>query len=744
MIDGIIEYKCKDRRILVYGAGIHTEKLFEMTCLRNMNIVGIVDKELNGSERYGYNVISPEEINNLDSDAVLISSFKFQGEIEDDLNKKYSYKGEIIKLYDSSHTYPFYLELVTKNPEFKFRSKEDLTALLQKYSSRKIAVLLDGTVDYNELMQYLPDSRLLTISGFYSFNFELINEKIGDQLIGLLNRTGAVIDVDAWIVCSKNTMESFSLCRYLLQRGCDSQNIIRLVRNKETTSYYSYVDFFHNKTQSVVYVHNYLHRCYGLPFPIDIKYTLKDLEGEIKKCGQFIIPTDGIKKIDSSSFGVEDFVGYLEIEYEIDRKVQPFLHYMVDYISDAYISSNHQSGLGVHPANSRFTRGYIPVDPNKSLHVCVFQKDYETLDDVTLNLYYFENGEKKHAVKLLPPLKRFQMLYRDVKDHFSEIDFMKVDSPYVEVVSKSRIHRPNYYYFDKKQKTFYDTSHAGPDMGRGSKSEYQKRYTKIECDKFESIGVETFHLTSVVFPDEFGIDTLLVLGNDTTEDINEFTLRFYSETGEVVHKCDIFLNYEKERFFNISKLIKDNNIHLEKGCVVANASINAKAVPLSLNAITAYKSRSLDYITTTAASGAKPDNLPFYYRAGPPNYIQKRAPMGVGDIYARGVCDENYDTLFTVIYRVSERDFLSEITYEVEIVNSKGESRKLTRSLNANGVSYLRLSELLVECRFSDDYGTFAVWLFASQGSIYAQHILMRKKDGAIALEHCYPGRYGF
>jgi len=485
-------------------------------------------------------------------------------------------------------------------------------------------------------------------------------------------------------------------------------------------------------------------RVYGLPFPIDIKYTLKDLEGEVKKCGQFIVPTDGIKKIESSSFGVEDFVGYLEIEYEIDKKVQPFLHYMVDYISESYISSNHQSGLGVHPANSKFTRGYIPVETDKSLEVCIFQKDYEILDDVVLNLYYFENGERRCAVKPLPSLKRFQMLYQDVKEHFLEIDFLKVESPYVEVVSKSRIHRPNYYYFDKNQKIFYDTSHAGPDNWRDSKSEYQKRYTNTERDKFESLGIETFHLTSVIFPNAYGIDTLMGLGNDSTEDIKDFTLRFYSEAGVLVHQCDISFNYDKERYFDISKFIKDLDIPLEKGCVVANAASHVRAVPLILNAITAYRSRTLGYITTTAASGSLPDNLSFYYRSGPLHYIKKKAPMGVGDIYARGVCDDNYDTLFTVLYRVSDHNFQDEITYHIEIVNSKGHSRKLTQSINSNGVSYLRLSDLLSECLLSDDDGAFAVWFFSSEANIYAQHILIRKSDEAIALEHCYPGRYGF
>jgi len=68
----------------------------------------------------------------------------------------------------------------------------------------------------------------------------------------------------------------------------------------------------------------------------------------------------------------------------------------------------------------------------------------------------------------------------------------------------------------------------------------------------------------------------------------------------------------------------------------------------------------------------------------------------------------------------------------------------LQKSIRANGTSFLRLSDLLEEVGWQSQNGAYAVWFFSSQANLYGQHLLIRKSDGAISVEHCYPGKYGF
>ena len=60
-----------------------------------------------------------------------------------------------------------------------------------------------------------------------------------------------------------------------------------------------------------------------------------------------------------------------------------------------------------------------------------------------------------------------------------------------------------------------------------------------------------------------------------------------------------------------------------------------------------------------------------------------------------------------------------------------------------NGLNFLKLSELIENNGYISKDGYYTIWFFSGSAHIYAQHILYRKKDYAIAVEHCYPGKFG-
>ena len=205
----------------------------------------------------------------------------------------------------------------------RYYNMAEITAKIKHFQIKRIAILVDGKTNTEELNQ-LPD---VSIVGYYSFSLDIIGTKVnGFEVQPLLPNTSAV-DTDGWLVSAVNEFAGYSLNQYLLENSKEEQVIIQHVKAPHGTVYYSYIDFFSNEQRTMVQIHNYFDRCYRIPFPLDIRLTLRNAEGEILETGQVVIPPNGIRVISSDDFSTQDFVGYLEVEFEGTSKVNPFLHY---------------------------------------------------------------------------------------------------------------------------------------------------------------------------------------------------------------------------------------------------------------------------------------------------------------------------------------------------------------------------------------------------------------------------------
>lgn len=614
----------------------------------------------------------------------------------------------------------------------------DINAKIKHFRIKKLAILLDGETSTEELNQ-LKD---VSIVGYYSFSLDLIGTKVnGFEVQPLLPNTS--VDTDGWLVSAVNEFAGYSLNQYLLENSNEKQVIIQHVKAPHGTTYYSYIDFFSNEQRTMVQIHNYFDRCYRIPFPLDIRFTLRNTEGEIAETGQVIIPTNGIRVISSDDFSVQDFVGYLEIEFEITSKVMPFLHYYANYVSEDFISNNHQSGLGLHPANSSFTRGYIPTSDDESLVVCLFQRNYSKPVNAKAILRYTSEETRKTTEKQFPLIKKNHLLFQDIKELFHEIDFSKTKAPCVEVQSEVPLHRPNYYYSKKGKKGYYDTQHAGPDPKIYVKPLGGALLSREERDKTQKFGCYEMELKQFIFPPETGIESLLGLGNDTTAEIKQFIFDFYNENGELLYSFEDKFDYEQKTYLNLNKYLKEKGIENFSGTLSLRASSKTPEVPVVMNGISAYKHRDNPYMTSTAASGAIPDNTPFYFRAVPPNYLKGECSVGVTDIFGPGIASDIYDTYYAITYPCSNKNLLKRIEYEIQIVNVNGQKKVIYRTLATHGCDFFKLSDLVEQTRHNSERGYYTVWFFAVGVHLYGQRVLLRKSDCAISVEHCYVGKYG-
>ena len=107
-IKAILDNIPNDKTIVIYAAGVHTKHLLNAFDFTHKNLIGIVDKNNYGQKLLGYEIKSLNYIHEVNPDIIIVSSCNAQNEIEDYLIHDMGYKGNIIKLYDNQHRYPFY------------------------------------------------------------------------------------------------------------------------------------------------------------------------------------------------------------------------------------------------------------------------------------------------------------------------------------------------------------------------------------------------------------------------------------------------------------------------------------------------------------------------------------------------------------------------------------------------------------------------------------------------------------
>lgn len=94
--------------IVIWGGAENTAKLFQYTDILNYDIGGIVDKGRAGNQFYGRQLQSPADMEWTQIEAVVISSFHYEDEIEEELKNKFHFAGLIIKLKEQGQIIPFY------------------------------------------------------------------------------------------------------------------------------------------------------------------------------------------------------------------------------------------------------------------------------------------------------------------------------------------------------------------------------------------------------------------------------------------------------------------------------------------------------------------------------------------------------------------------------------------------------------------------------------------------------------
>lgn len=617
------------------------------------------------------------------------------------------------------------------------RGTEYVRDFFNTYGVKRYSVLADHT----SVAEDLPDLRGLELCGFFTFDINLAGTKLAGHEVQLIKSCGPVPSCDGWLILSTLRAATFALNHALMLTGNEQQVVCRLYGG-QTTSISTYMDFFSGETETLVQISNYFDRKYRTLFPLDLRYTIRECDGTVRVAGQRIIPPGGLTVVDSRGLNLGQFEGYMRVMVEVENlqsRVQPFMHYWADYISEAGLCRNHQSGWDQWAANVVFSRAYMPVEPDLDLTLCFWnENDVESHPRVLL--HFNQNGEEKAIERSAATVPGRHMSYQNISELFRDVSLEGANSAFCLITTDTPIHRPNYYIHPKGTRQYINTSHeTGSDAAHWAVPTdcYQADYLQM----LHKVDTDPWVIQFPMLDKSFGIDTYLGLLSSTFCKINDFTFIFRNAKGEVVFSKDETIDGRSPQFLNLQDYARRHGVRIESGLFGLAPAKELKEVPRRAISIVGFKHKDHPYICTAPASGYEDPNLPFYIdKLNPMCHMYDYSPVQVTDRFGPCIVSEEYDTLYIVTNCSLWKHYDRECEYKIEIVDPKGKMYCVYRKIPPQSFDAFWLSEVFSAEGIPSGSTYFTLWERSNDTLLISYHFLYRKRDHAMSADDTFGG----
>jgi hypothetical protein len=617
------------------------------------------------------------------------------------------------------------------------RGVEFVKEKMETFNVNTFAILVDHTTQPQDL-QGIPTFNFV---GFYTFDIYIAGKSLFNQEIKIVGQDGPVPKCDGWLIASTSRAAAISLNQTLLQTGNQHQILIRFYGG-QTTETTGYMDLVSGDAETLVYLQHYFDRKYRIITPMDIRYTVRACDGTIAQSGQRILPPGGLTVFDTREMNLGNFKGYIRIDLEIENlqvRVQPFLHYWADYISDAGLCRNHQSGWAPWPPDTVFNRGYLPIDPNYEALGC-FYNDNDTEINMKALLHFNQDGNEKSVERKLDPVPAKQMSYQNYSKIFSDVSLEGVHSAFILVSGNKEIHRPNHYIAKKDSMQFVDTYHQTGGMAcYWSSPSYNLNAQALKL--FSDYGFEPWLLQLPILAPRFNIETFLGLHSMTICAMNDFTALVRNEQGEVLHSEELSIDGTFPQFLNLNHWIRERNLNISEGTFCLKPSQKLDQLTHNNGCFFGLKHVDFPTISTSFINGTLEANLPFYVTAGFPRSREYTySPHQTTDLFSPGIFNDEYDSIFIVKNYSLLKEYNKKVSYQIEIFDSQGNLYVAHRTVDPKMHDAFWLSELLTQANATlpDPYCT--VWIKSKNTMLKSYHGLYRKQDHALSFDDASEG----
>lgn len=603
----------------------------------------------------------------------------------------------------------------------KPKTAEEIIESFNRFKIKEYAVLVDHTT----IEEDLPKLDKFKFAGFFSFDITRIGKEIGKEKIILLSLDKKPPEVNGWILGSASRPAVFALNKLLMENKREDQIIIRLYSG-QTTDIEAYADFFSGETESIFHFHHYFTKKYGINFPIDLRYTVYDSEGLVKKSGQIIIPPDGIRIIKSTEMNMGPFQGHMKIELEVENlqaRVQPFIHLYIRYISEAGICCNHQAGLGVIKKGAIFCKCPYPLEKDVEMTCSILNTNKIEITPQAI-LVFKKDGKEIQIVREMRKIKPGITSYQNVCELFSDINFEGVNNAQVLFKNDAPIRRPNHYFHPKGTKQYFNFDHQAA---------IQPKEIFKNRELFEKFGIEPFLLPVPMFPKEFEIESYMGLIYPTVCNSEDFRFIFRDENGKEIFSKNEKLNESTPQFINLNRYAQKENIEMSAGSFNLLPEKGYNNLTETMQFLLGFKHKNATFCCFQAR-GVQHHNLPFYVSRILPHYFRyDYSPVQASELYGIGIVSKEYDTLFISGNWSLYKDYSKICNYQIEIIDGEGRTYSIPRTIKPQSHDSFWLSDLIKDLKIKNSEN-YSVWAKSYDTLLFAMSIILRKQDCATSV----------
>ena len=608
------------------------------------------------------------------------------------------------------------------------KSAAEISAEMRLFSIWNYSVLVDDTTD-QAMLDAIPQHG---VEGYYTFTAEVAGRKLGGRDVRLLPALADTPASQAWLVAT-NSKACYALNEYLRRRRCD-EAIVFTLANEHVSAMYSYVDFFHGETETVVYVTNTFERGYKIHFPIAVRFLLRSQSGEIVQCGQRLIAPNQTILFDSRKMGIAPpFKGYLEVYTDIrhlNGEVTPFLHFNCDYLNADAVTTIHQSGFKPWPAGSRFVRGVVPTDGRSELTVSLFSRTSETPVVCKAELRFTRNGERLTATRYLPPIARGDMRFINLNAVFADELADGAQAADVVIVPDQPMHRPNFYLHRRGRPWCWTAVEHGA-------APTEVVVPADQLRRLDSLGVRPWVCAFPVLPARFGIDTSVHYFQDGAAQLHDFVFELHDGAG--VRLCSEEVRLEFGECINISDWARRRSLALDGGLLKISPAPKATQVPHTFSFLERFQSHQHPDYSVVICGGAMP-NIPFEWERGW-MWNHPMVPTVHTEQFGKAVVDDLFDTVVTLINTSASKEYAAAAELDFDVYDANGRMARFRRIIPPNAAITLSIGELLPGSDLAKQ-GAYALWIYCRDRAIQGFHILRRRNDHALGAQHFYYGRF--
>lgn len=601
------------------------------------------------------------------------------------------------------------------------------------FAVQRYAVLVDDSTDTDAIVPLLGTGCV----GLFTFTLSVADRLMRGHRVQLLDDVSALPACDGWILGTASKA-SYALTQLLWDAGREAEVILTWFTDRVTTIF-SYVDFFKGETATQVYVHNIFERAYKIHFPVALRWILRSSAGEIIAASQRLLGPSHTVVFDSADCDVEaPFAGYLELHADVrhlDGAVTSFLHLNCDYISQDAMTTVHSSGFGPWPAGSEFCRGFLPVEVDRRLTVSMYNRFNVDAIRPKAVLRGTLNGARIAETRPLTEVPQGHMVWVDLNALFADVLERGVTAADVVIIPDRPMHRPNFYYHRKDRQWSWDSVEHSAAPVEQVLSPERRMFLR-------SHGFNPWVCPLPILPEAQDLDTLLFYFEEGPASLHDFRLRAYDTTGACALECELHLAFgtilNVTRF--IGERVPDRVINM---CTLVPSDL-APASPQSYQIMGGFVSRRHPGPASTLLAGTHAANVPVEIDRSerPASWSHAMIPIHHTEIFGKARVSADFDTT-VVLYNVSPYDRYTRTAHvEIDVLTWDGRATRFFRSVPPNGSLSLTVSELVAEGRIQSERDDFTLWVYCRDCFVYGYHVVRRRRDDALCIEHFYYSRF--